>query len=593
MTSSEWLRSLAVSPPRRVCDWVETHVIDPSSGSDAPVRLDPYQREPLEAMDNPEYEAVVLMFPPRVGKSSLYLDYLAYCAMQKPSPATACFATDDDVREFLEERLEPLFKSLPELREQIERRSARTAGRYRFPGWFLKYQGSYAPISATTARLAIGDELNDWAVQVTDAKGGRASRKSVRVDNVRNLEMRTQTYARRGRMTVLVSSPTDGSRIEAEWQNASRGTWNLRCLACGEPSPSNVWSWKLSGGGYAGLQFARDDGGIVVPDSIRWVCPLCGRQHVESEAQRLNAHGAYLHGAGTHRRRSFTAGVLCCPRAFPWIQVAEAIVDSGHSLAARIKLANHYAGQPFAERSSVDLAAIAPLRSRVAPLEPSRLCGVVVAADRQGYEAANYWCTDVWGVDADGNMHHIQYQVANTTDELLALAEREFAGLRPLMVLVDEGGFGKTGLPDVETRPTVWFYKGDSQTKYKGLPLRVSDTQERLLLANPGYYKAELLGRLYGAERKADQLFFAASDGDDYYAQIASMQPIKGAAGDAFINYQPSNRRHDWFDTAKMALTAVDFLALHMPWKGWRHDGGVNPPPFVVSRTRIQQRLEG
>lgn len=552
------------------------------------VRLDPYQREPLAAMDNPDYEAVVLQLPPRVGKSSLYLDYLAYCACQKPAPVTACFATDDAVREFLEERFEPVIRRIPELAEQLERRQSRTAGRYRFRDWFLKYQGSYAPISATTARLAIGDELNDWATQVTDAREKRAA-KARRVDNVRNLEMRTQTYARRGRMTVLVSSPTDGSRIEREWENGSRGTWHVRCLGCGELSPSNVWSWRLSGGEYAGLQFRRDDAGAVVAESIRWICPLCGRQHVEAEAEKLNAPGAYLHQSPGHRRRSFTAGVLCCPRAFPWVQVAEAVAEAGHSLAARIKLANHYAGLPFLERSSVDLEAIAPLRSRVAPLDPDRLCGIVVAVDRQGYEAANYFCCDTWGVDAAGNMRHLDARVVNAVDEVLALEARELHGLRPLVVLVDVGGFSRTGLPEL-TSAATWWYKGDSQTKYQGLPLRTSETEARLILANPNYYKAELLSRLYGAERQADQIFFAATDGDDYYAQVAALQPIRGANGDAFANYQPKGR-HDWFDTAKMALAAVDFAALNYHWKSWRHDGKA-PPPFVVQRSRTHVRLQ-
>lgn len=581
------LRTL-VARPETVLEWVERHVVDPSAGEGL-VRLDPYQREPLAAMDNPDYEAVVLMFPPRVGKSSLYLDYLAYCGAQKPAPATACFATDDAVREFLEERFEPVVRRIPELSEQLDRRQAKTAGRYRFRDWFLKYQGSYAPISATTARLAIGDELNDWATVVTDAKQRRAA-KAKRVDNVRNLEMRTQTYSRRGRMTILVSSPTDGSRIEIEWENGSRGLWHLCCLGCGQLSPSNVWSWKLSGGGYAGLQFARDDAGAVVPDSIRWICPLCGRQHAESEAAALNAGGAaYLHQSPGHRRRTFTAGVLCCPRAFPWVQVAEAVCDAKHSLAARIKLANHYAGQPFLERSSVDLEAIAPLRSRVAPLDLSRLVGIVVAVDRQGYEAANYFCADTWGVDADGNMRHVEGHVANTVDEVLALAQREVGGLRPLVVLIDVGGFGRGGLPELSAHPAVWWYKGDSHTKYQGLPVRASETEERLVLANPNYYKADLLSRLYGAERPADQAFFCATDGDEYYAQIASMQPIRGANGDAFSNYQPKGR-HDWFDTAKMALSAVDFAALNYHWKSWRHDG--KPPAFVAARTRLHLRLQ-
>jgi phage terminase large subunit GpA-like protein len=104
-----------------VAEWVEEHVVDPSSGTDAPVRLDPFQREPLAAMDDPAVETVVLQFPPRVGKSSLYLDYLVYCAVQKPAPVTACFATDDDVREFLEERFEPLGRRIPELAEQWSR----------------------------------------------------------------------------------------------------------------------------------------------------------------------------------------------------------------------------------------------------------------------------------------------------------------------------------------------------------------------------------------------------------------------------------------------------------------------------------------
>lgn len=578
-----------VARPETVLEWVEGHIVDPSAGTAGRVRLDPYQREPLAAMDCPEYETVVLQLPPRVGKSSLYLYYLAYCAAQKPAPVTACFATDDAVREFLEERFEPLLRRIPDLGEQLDRRAARTSGRYRFRDWFLKYQGSYAPISATTARLAIGDELNDWSVQVSE--GSKRSNKGKRVDNVRNLEMRTQTYARRGRMTVLVSSPTDGSRIEREWEAGSRGTWHLRCLGCGELSPSNVWSWRLSGGGYAGLQFAREDGGAVVQESIRWVCPLCGRGHPESEAQALNDRGAWIHQSPGHRRRTYTAGALCCPRAFPWVQVAEAIVDAGHSLAARIKLANHYAGQPLLEGSQVDLAALAPLRSRVAPVDPAALCGVVVAVDRQGYETANFFCCDTWGIDAQGNMRHLHSVILNSVEDVLALETHEVHGMRPLVVLVDVGGFSRSGLPDLSESAATWWYKGDSQTKYSGLPLRVSENESRLILANPNYYKVELLSRLYGPDRQSDQLFFTASDDDAYYVQIASMQPIKGANGDAFAHYQPRGR-HDWFDTAKMALTAVDFASLNFHWKSWR-GAGKTPPPFVVQRTRTHLRLQG
>ena len=87
-------------------------------------------------------------------------------------------------------------------------------------------------------------------------------------------------------------------------------------------------AWPREDGTYAGLQWRKTEAGAIIAESIRWICPTCGRSHAEPEAKEMASNGAYIPQGECGEHLSYQCGALGNPWLWPWLQIAQAQEDA-------------------------------------------------------------------------------------------------------------------------------------------------------------------------------------------------------------------------------------------------------------------------
>ena len=594
----------ACAPPRRepIVEWCERTVdmsYDLTSRASGPLRLYPYQREPLAATEDPAVRQISLMWSPRLGKSTIWKMSLLKRLHDGGLVGLIVYPSLGLGHKTNHDTVEPLLRSVPSLRADLRRRGAITKDAYRLPSArsIVYYLGGGAQIVSYTAGWGVLDECDQVDV-------GNEGEDGENIDQLHALRLRMQTYP--DRLLIACSSPTTRRGvIYGAWRQGSRHVWHLRCQGCGALHPTSQLAWPLPDGSYAGLQWAKGDGGQIIPDSIRWICPTCGRAHTEDEAPAMSTSGCYVAQCEPGEHLSYQAGALANPWLWPWLQVAQAQEDAVDT-KGRKHLANNILGRPYEPRQAADtLTQSIPdvLASRQADPPSdirSRLACVTMGIDQQasGLGAQHYYVWAARGWDEQGNSWSLGHGMAQSLRELDAALDADYCGQRVLLALIDQGGFGdNAGRTDpwVAARRNVCYYKGgDARTigLRAGQAWRMSDTQRYLVLASALHYQAQLLDLIYGPPRPVGHEWHLPTAPDPAYAsQLAAMRPnlrLRDGRGAAFAAWSPGSERHDYFDAEKMAVAAVDVAVAMVRPELWPH--GRLPAYIVAAAIRDARR---
>lgn len=536
---------------------------DPSAALDGLVRLEPYQREPILSQFAPGVREVVVMAPEQTGKSCVWRWGLVYRMVHQPGPMWVVYESDDKAEDINNETLLPMLQRLPEVADQLTRKTA-TKRRYSLAnGTVLDFSGAGADITSKPRQFGVADELDTWPLGAEDIRR-----------NLENFRKRFRTFWAAGSgCLVIVSSPKGATSIVGEeWESGSQGIWHLRCDGCG--------GLTMASRDIRHLQFDRTEAGAVVPESLRLVCPACGHRHEESRAQALNDAGGYEHRQDNPRKRTYQWGALACPRVFSWADIADAQILAGKSSSPRVQqnFDNSWRGIPFRPRKA-DGATLDLLRSHCAPLpDPAILAGCFFAADTQDQG----WWWVVRGVDAAGNSYRLGCGYARSEPELAAAWDDRYLGLRPALGLIDHGGHGQK--PDQVLRfcaahRGIYAYKGDPRIGTRWKPAKETPL---LFLANSNQYKADLLYYLYTQTRRGENYWYLPPDpGEEYLAQLAALRkPETGA--NTYERWDPGQRDDHYFDAEKMWLVALDMARAQLPREAWR----IAPGPTAVEIAR-------
>ena len=403
---------------------------------------------------------------------------------------------------------------------------------------------------------------------------GNEGEEGENIDQLHALRLRMQTYP--DRLLIACSSPTTlRGVIYGAWRQGSRHVWHLRCQGCGALHPASQLAWPRADGTYAGLQWAKTDGGAVIADSIRWICPTCGRAHTEAEARAMSEGGAYVPQGEPGEHLSYQAGALANPWLWTWLEVAqaqEAAVDTG----GRKHLRNNILGMPYEPRRANDLLTqsipeVLEGKKQDLPITAKNEIAVVTAGiDQQatGLSGTNYYVWSVRAWDEQGNSWSVGHGLANTVAELDQVVNATYCGQKILLCLMDAGGFaGNEQRTDgfIASHTNTAYYKGGDQRTLalgQGQSWRWSDNVRYLALCNALHYQEKLLDLVYGVKRPVGyEWHIPAAPDKPYLTQIAAMRPnlrMKDGRGEAFGNWNPGAERHDYFDTEKMSLAAVD-----------------------------------
>lgn len=216
----------------------------------------PYLKEPMDMVGRSGVRRISMMTSAQVGKSSFVENVIGYLMHQDPCPILIVQPTIDSVKMFSKERLAPMIRDTPVLRDKVKDPRSRDANNTlmskQFPGGTLAMVGSNAPagLASRPIRAVMCDEVDRFELSA-----------GTEGDPINLAVKRTTTFW--NRIIIFVSTPGDKgtSRIEMEYDAGDQRKYWCPCADCGQ---HQVLKWS---------SVHWDEG---QPDSARYVCEHCG-----------------------------------------------------------------------------------------------------------------------------------------------------------------------------------------------------------------------------------------------------------------------------------------------------------------------------
>jgi phage terminase large subunit GpA-like protein len=158
-----------------------------------------YQRGIMDALSDEKIENVVVMSSAQVGKTEIILNLIGYHVDQDPCPILCVQPTLDQAATFSKDRVAPMFRDTPNLKDRIKdprsRDAKNTTYHKSFEGGHLTLVGSNSSsgLASRPIRLVLFDEIDRYT---TTAEG----------DPIELAKRRAATFW--NRKFVMVSTPT-------------------------------------------------------------------------------------------------------------------------------------------------------------------------------------------------------------------------------------------------------------------------------------------------------------------------------------------------------------------------------------------------
>lgn len=188
----------------------------------------PLQRGPMDAVDDPNVRAVVLMFASQViGKSEITNNVIGRHIDIDPCPLLRVEPTLAMAEAWSKDKFAPMLRDTPRLQGKVKdprtRDSGNTILHKTFPGGSLTVAGANSPASlaARAIRVLVLDEVDRFPMSA-----------GTEGDPVALAEKRTESYP--DAITILASTPTiEGqSRIAIEYELSDKCKWFCPCPRC-------------------------------------------------------------------------------------------------------------------------------------------------------------------------------------------------------------------------------------------------------------------------------------------------------------------------------------------------------------------------
>ena len=321
----------AVAPPPdlTVSQWADLYrrLSSESSAEPGQWRTDraPYQREILDAVNDPEIEKIVIMSSAQVGKTELLLNTIGYHIDYDPAPILVIQPTDEFAKSFSKERLSPMLRDSPTLRGKVadvkSRDSGNTVKQKSFAGGYIALVGANAPsgLASRPIRILLADEVDRFPVSA-----------GTEGDPLSLAEKRTTTFWNRKK--IYVSTPTikGVSRIEAEFELSTQEHWHLPCPSCGTYQPMR----------WAQIHF----------ESVSMACKSCGALHDEFEWKKQSLKGKWVANNPGAKTRGFHLNELVSPWK-RWSEIIQDFKDAKRKGQEALKVwVNTSLGEPWEEK---------------------------------------------------------------------------------------------------------------------------------------------------------------------------------------------------------------------------------------------------
>ena len=225
----------AFRPPERltVSEWAVRHrrLSPEGSAFTGRFRLEsaPYQAEPMEAVNDPEVQSVVLQWASQTGKTEILNNIVGFFISEEPSPMLVLQPTLDMAETWSKDRLAPMVRDTTILTDLVADARARDSGNTvlhkRFNGGHITVAGANSPASLASRpiRVVLCDEVDRYP-NSAGAEG----------DPISLAQKRSDTFFNSVHVTTSTPTIKGVSRVEAEFDLTDQRRWFCPCPHCGE-----------------------------------------------------------------------------------------------------------------------------------------------------------------------------------------------------------------------------------------------------------------------------------------------------------------------------------------------------------------------
>lgn len=350
----------------------------------------PYQRGMLDAVTDPLVQTTVIMSSAQIGKSTLMKAIIGFHIDQDPSPILLVNPTEAMAETFSKDRLAPMLRDTPALRDRIADPRSRDTGNTmlykRFPGGHLTMIGANAPssLAARPIRVVLCDEVDRYPPSA-----------GTEGDPVNLAIKRTATF--HNRRIILTSTPTikGFSRIETAYEHSDQRRFQVPCPHCGE---FQVLRWA---------NIVWDEGR---PETAHYACDFCGAAIEEGQKGAMLRAGRWVAEAEFKGIAGFHLNELATPWR-RWSEVVDDFLKARKSPETLKTWVNTSLGETWEETAEGrDPAGLLERRENYTPTTlPRRVlyltAGVDVQGDRLELEIVGWrmdgpdYPPESWGVD--------------------------------------------------------------------------------------------------------------------------------------------------------------------------------------------------
>lgn len=499
----------------KVSDFAEARIVLPDGLTSMPGPLryavNPYLREIADALsESSNVQEIAVMKGSRVGFSVGVGDaWMAYIIAQAPGSVLYVNADKETAQQTVELRFDRVLQSAglaERIFSQSEKRNNRKSGDTKamkqFPGGYLMAIGpnSAGKLRGYGIRYANLDEVDAWKGEVGfEKKEG---------DPVTLIKRRTDEYERI-RKILYGSTPTIAgeSRIEEMFAYGDQRYYYVPCRHCGH---YQVLKWRDEHGGYR-FKYELDEHGILVPESVHYVCEECGGHWRNADKSWFLPRGEWRPTARsrTPTFRSYHISALYSPIGMrSWESVVQEWIDIGTDESKRKAFVNTVLGETWQERGDApDLNRVMLRREEYARgLLPDTANGKALFATLGAdVHRDRIECEIVaWGKDKESwsiDYHVLEGETSDPSaavwNELYRLITTPHAGLPVVQALIDSGYNTHSVYEFCERIDGATPAKGSTYTRewaVRRRTLKEHDTE--IAEVNTDSLKAELYGYL-------------------------------------------------------------------------------------------------
>jgi phage terminase large subunit GpA-like protein len=552
-------RQARLKPPPKLTmsEWADQHRFLSREASAEPGRWrtsrTPYAREPMDAISDTRYEEVVLMWAAQSAKTEVVLNTIGFYADQDPAPILVVQPNVEPMAQaFSKDRVATMVRDTPRLKDKIADAKSRTSDNTilhkTFPGGHLTITGanSAAGLASRPIRVVCLDEVDRYP----PSAGSEG-------DPVMLATKRTTTFW--NRKILKTSTPTlkHVSRIEADYQAGSQGTYLVPCPHC-EKAHALVWE---------NMKWTNHD-----PATAHMVCPACGGVIEERHKGGMLTAGAWVHEYPERRRRSFHLNALYSPWARWSALVAEFLEAQGKPELLKAFVNTVLAQTWEDEKDRSDPESLMNRRSdylsEANPHVPAFVglltAGCDVQADRVEILVRG------WGEGEQSALVHLETirgdpARAETWGDVGRVLDRTWDGLKVSCACVDSGYLPDEVYKFCRGRRRTFPTKGNStpgQPIIGSMAKRPNQVGVRVVPVGTETAKTLLYQRLKNQHPGPGFYHFPLWAGTDYFEQLTAEYTIrKYKHGRPYTVYEKDpNRRNEALDMEVLSYVALLLL---------------------------------